>query len=135
MSISTTYTAQVETHDELGFSVRQPLCSVLCHHTTIDSARHCALASLYEAECAPGDLDLITEHTPVEWANFCDVLARPHAEPCLVATLEVTDSDGYDSVQVFRRLFVFDPSGCVSPRLFSVVGFNLTRRPVVQFAV
>ncbi|EQD38777.1 hypothetical protein B1B_15663, partial [mine drainage metagenome] len=40
-----------------------------------------------------------------------------------------------DSVQVFRRLFVFDPSSRVGPRLLSVVNFDLARRPVVQFAV
>ena len=40
-----------------------------------------------------------------------------------------------DSVQVFRRLFVFDPSGRVSPRLLSVVNFDLARRPVIQFTV
>ncbi|EQD26237.1 hypothetical protein B1A_21948, partial [mine drainage metagenome] len=40
-----------------------------------------------------------------------------------------------DSVQVFRRLFIFDPSSRVGPRLLSVVNFDLARRPVVQFAV
>ena len=40
-----------------------------------------------------------------------------------------------DSVQVFRRLFVFDLSGRVSLRGSSVVCLDLARRPIVQLAV
>ena len=40
-----------------------------------------------------------------------------------------------DSVQVPRRLFVFDLSGRVSLRSSSVVFLDLARRPIVQLAV
>ena len=91
------YTTQVECHDELGYPARHPLCTTLCHHTTINSARNCALSSLYEADCSPSDLDYLIEPEPVQWAKFADCeQSVGEFETQLVATLAVTDSEGYE---------------------------------------